>query len=264
MAYIITSNMKIYDKKYLSLLKEMSITQYKLKDQSTFLGLIWAFLDPLIMLILLFIIFYLRMGQEIEYYPIYLLIGVIQYSHFSNCTSSSMRVLYSRKGLTCNTIFPKEILVFSSIASNSVGFIISMIICTLIAYFWGVKLSYAMIMLPLVIILQLMLVSWVSLFLSCLHVFVRDIENIYQVFLRMLFFITPIFYRLSFLKNRPARSIVLLNPLTHLINFSRTIIIEGQIISIKAMLLFFLISLVLIYLAVKIFKKYEPRFAESL
>jgi ABC-type polysaccharide/polyol phosphate export permease len=256
--------MKIYDKRYFDFLREMTLTQYKLKDQSTFLGLIWSFLDPLIMLVLLFIIFYLRMGKNIEFYPIYLLIGVVQYTHFSNTTASSMRILYSRKSLTCNTIFPKEILIISSILANSINFGISITICIGISLSWGGKLTPAVLMLPFVIVLQLMLVSWISLILSCVYVFVRDIDNIYQVFLRMLFFITPIFYDLSFLENPIARGIVLSNPLTHLIIFSRSIIIDGKFLPVKGMLIFFLVNAVMTYLALRTFRKFEPKFAERL
>jgi len=254
----------IHKKKYLNLLRELAFTQYKLKDQSTFFGFMWSFLNPLIMLTVLFIFFRIRIGEGIEHYGIYLLIGIIQYTHFANSTSASMRVLRSLKNLTCNAIFPKEILVMGSIISNTIEFIFSMIICVIIAFFLGIKVSSSLIMLPLVILLQLMMVLWVSLLLSYLYVFVRDTDHLYQVFLRLLFFVTPTFYGLSFLGEGFAKNIVLLNPLTHLINFSRTIIIEGRFFSIELMLLFVLINSALIYFAFKIFKKFEPKFAEHL
>ncbi|MGH7801674.1 MAG: ABC transporter permease [Thermodesulfobacteriota bacterium] len=254
--------MKIYNKKNLNLLRELVLSQFKLKDQSTFFGFIWSFLNPLVMLIVLLIFFRFRLGEDVKHYAIYLLIGIIQYTHFSNSTSASMRVLYSMKQLTCNTVFPKELLVIGTILSNAIEFILSMFICITIAYFAGVDLSWTVIMLPFVFVLQLMLVSWVSLILSCLHVFVRDIEHIYQVLLRLLFFITPIFYDLSFLGKGTAKYIVLLNPLTHLIDFSRTVVIEGKLFSIESFLLLLFANAFLIYSSFKIFRQFEPTFAE--
>src|SRR5215471_21192415 len=102
-------------KKYLNLLHQLAITQFKLKDQSSFLGFIWSFLNPLIMLGILLALFRHQTGQTIEHYAIYLLIGLVQYTHFSNSTSRSMTVLYSMKQLTGDTIFPKEVLVFSAV-----------------------------------------------------------------------------------------------------------------------------------------------------
>lgn len=256
--------MRKYDIKYLNLLREIALSQFKLKDQSTFFGYIWSFLNPLIMLTVLFAFFRLRIGGEIEHYAIYLLIGIIHYTHFSNSTSASLRVLYSMRHLTCNTVFPKELLVMGSIFAGSIEFILSMFISVLIAFGTGIQISWALIVLPFVIILQVMLVLWVSLFLSCLYVFIRDIDHIYQVFLRLLFFLTPIFYGLSFLGEGIAKHIVLSNPLTHLIKFSRTLVIEGKLCSVDIFLIFLLVNTFLIYFGFRVFKKFEPRFAENL
>jgi ABC-2 type transport system permease protein len=85
--------MKMFDKKYLTLLKELAVTRYKLKDQNTILGFAWSFLNPLIMLGLMFTLFSARLGKGIDHYAIYLLIGLVQYNHFSSSTNRSLHVL---------------------------------------------------------------------------------------------------------------------------------------------------------------------------
>lgn len=255
--------MVLYSKKHLNLLRELIISQYKLKDQSKFFGFIWSFLNPLLMLIVLLTFFSLLMKNSIEHYVIFLLIGLVQYTHFSNSTSASMRILENMKQLTCEAIFPKELLVISSIITNVFEFAISLVITVVIAYLTGVQFSVSVFLLPLVFILQLMLVTWVSFFLSCFYLYVKDIDHIYQVFLRMLFFMTPIFYDASHLGG-VAKTILMLNPLTHLINFAREIIIDGKVFSLEAWGIIFLINVILIYLSFILFKKYEPTFAENL
>ena len=256
--------MNMLGNKYLNLLREITLAQFKLKDQSTFFGYVWSFLNPLLMLAVLFAFFRLRIGGEIEHYAIYLLLGIIHYTHFSNSTTAALRVLYSMKHLTCNAVFPKELLVMGSILASFVEFAISLFICTVIAFFAGVDIRWSLFMLPLVILLQGLLVFWISLLLSGLYVFIRDIDHIYQVFLRLLFFLTPIFYSLSFLGQDMARHIVLANPLTYLIGFSRAIVIEGRLFSVHLFLLFLLVNIVLIYCSFRVFKRIEPRFAENL
>lgn len=255
--------MKIHDKQYFNLLKKIVISQYKLKDQSTFFGFLWSFMHPLIFLLVLYSIFNFKFGKTVEHYAIYILIGVVQYTFFANSTMTAMKVLSSMKNITSNMIFPKELLVISSVLSNIVEFIVSMIICVLIAFLSGIKLSFSIIMLPFVMLLELILVVWVSLLMSFIYVFVKDIAHIYQVFLRILFFITPIFYTISFLGDGLIRSIAMLNPLAIVIKFSRTIIISGEFFSISGYLLVVLINICLIYFVFKIFKKYEPIFAEK-
>ena len=260
----VARTMTIYDRKYLNLLREIAFAQFKLKDQSTFFGFLWGLLNPLVMLIILFSLFSTRLGKGIDHYPIYLLIGVIQYTHFSNCTSRSLTVLHSMQKLTSDTIFPKELLVIGSVMSNTIEFVLSMGLCILIAAFTGINISWAVVTLPLVLVLQLILVSWVSLILSCLYIFVRDINNIYQVFLRVLIFITPIFYHTSFLGDGAAKYIIYLNPLAQLINFSRSIIIDGKMFSLELSTTILLVNATLLYFSFKIFKRYEPIFAENL
>jgi ABC-type polysaccharide/polyol phosphate export permease len=254
--------MRAFDKKYLNLLREIIISEFKLKDQSSFFGFVWSFLHPLLMLIVLFIFFNARIGGEIKHYPIYLLIGLIQYTHFSNATSSAMSVLASMRQLTANTIFPKEILVIGSVVSSSIEFLISMTICLLIAYFSGVRLTWTVVTLPLILLLQLMLVMWVSLLLSCVYVFAKDIGHIYQVFLRILFFVTPVFYSVSFLEGAYAKYILYLNPLAQLMNFARAVILDGTLFSTELFGILLGLNALLVYLGFKWFKKYEPRFGE--
>ena len=256
--------MRLYENKYVNLLREITLAQFKLKDQSTFFGYVWSFLNPLIMLVVLFIFFRLRIGGEIEHYTIYLLLGIIHYTHFSNSTTASLRVLYSMRHVTCNAVFPKELLVMGSVLASFVEFVLSLLISVVIALCAGVDIRWPLFLLPLVILLQGLLVFWISLFLSGLYVFIRDIDHIYQVFLRLLFFVTPIFYSLSFLGEGLARYVVLANPLTHLIGFSRTIVIEGRPFSVHIYLLFLLVNMVLIYGSFRVFKKVEPQFAENL
>ena len=255
--------MKLCDRKYLNLLREMAVAQYKLKDQSTFFGFFWSFLNPLIMVSVLFVFFNLSIGQQIEHYVIYLLIGIIHYTHFSNSTSASMQVLYAMRNLTRDAIFPKEVLVVGSLISTTVEFILSMLICVAVASISGLSLTWTVTMLPFVLLLQVMLVLWVSLLLSCFYIYVRDIAHIYQVFLRLLFFATPIFYGISFLGDGISGTIVFLNPLTHLITFSRSILIEGAPFSIKLFSVLLLLNASLIYLSFKTLKTFEPTFAEN-
>ena len=98
-----------------------------------------------------------------------------------------------------------------------------------------------------------------------LYVFVRDVQHIYQVGLRILFFVTPIFYSISFLEeNQLAHTIVMLNPLTHLIEFSRTLILEGVLFSLSHYLLVLLVNLLMVAFSLRVFRKLEPDFSAHL
>jgi len=255
--------MKLGDHKYLNLWREMTHAQFKLRDQSSFFGFLWSFLNPLISVGLLFIVFSSQLGNGIEYYALYMLIGIVFYTHFSNATASSISVLQSMAALTRNGVFPKDVLVISAISTHSIDFILSMLICLLIALFYGVPMTASILALPLVMILQIMLVLWVSLLLASFFVFVRDLQHIYNVFLRLLFFITPIFFALSFIGPGLGRYVILVNPLSHTIIFARDLLTKGQLFDLQEFAIFFSINAILLFASYKIFKRLEPMFAEN-
>ena len=121
-----------------------------------------------------------------------------------------------------------------------------------------------MLLLPAVVVLQIMLTLWLSFLLAVLYVFATDSSHIYQVLLRILFFVTPTFYSASFLGNSIARDLLRLNPLAHLISSSRSIILGDAPFPVATCLILLLVNLVAIRAALGIFRKYEPLFAERL
>jgi lipopolysaccharide transport system permease protein len=251
-----------YDARHLNLLWELTVSQYKLKDQSTFFGFLWSLLNPLFMVGVLFIFFRAHLGDTVEHYGIYLLLGLVQYTHFANSTSSSLRVLLTMRPLTKEAVFPKELLVVSSTISHTIDFLIGMVFCVIAAYAFGVRPSHTAFWLPCVLILQFLLVSWVSLLLSCTFLFARDLEHIYQVFLRALLFLTPVFYSRSLLGAGLAQYLIVLNPLAHVIDLSRGILLEGAAPSPGSLIGLFVVNGFLVSVAWRLFKTLEPKLAE--
>jgi ABC-type polysaccharide/polyol phosphate export permease len=255
--------MRFGDQKYLNLLREMTLAQFKVKDQSSFFGFLWSFLNPLLLLTLLFVLFNSRLGEDIEHYGVFLLIGIVYYTYFSNATTAAMQILLARVTLTRHTVFPKDVLVISTVATNTVEFLISMLICVMLALWSGVGLSSALLALPCVVVLQILLVLWVAFLLSSFYVYVRDLAHVYNLFLRILFFITPIFYSISFVGDGRPQYIVLANPLTHSITLARTLIIEGELFNLRFFSLHLAANMLLVYLTYQIFKKLEPAVSEN-
>jgi ABC-2 type transport system permease protein len=258
----VTGVAPLHDSRNLNLLRELAMSQYKLKDQSSFFGLLWSFLNPLFMVGVLFVFFSSRFGTGVDHYGIYLLLGMVQYTHFANSTSTSMRSLLIMKQLTKETVFPKELLVVSSTISVTIDFAVAMLVCVLVAYATGIPPAWSHLLLPLVIVLQFLLCVWVSLLLACVYPFARDIDHIYQVFLRALMFATPIFYTPAFLGAGPARYLLILNPLAQLIEMARRLLIDGAPPSVTTLLALALSNGILGYLSWRLFKVFEPRLAE--
>jgi ABC-type polysaccharide/polyol phosphate export permease len=250
-------------RRHLALMRQVASIQHKLLDQSTFLGFLWSFLNPLVMLVVLYAFFSQRVGSGVPHYGIYLLVGLVQFTYFSKATASGMRVLQRMRNLVINVIFPKDVLVYSALLADLPEFVISLAATVLIATATGVEPSWALLALPVVVLLQVLTVTWMALLLSVLYTFVRDLDHIFEVAMRLLFFITPIIYHLDMLSPR-LRTVALLNPIAHLIGFARTIVLEGRLPNALHFGTFALITVVLGWLAVVLFRRVEPALVERL
>jgi ABC-2 type transport system permease protein len=187
---------------------------------------------------------------------------MVHYTHFSNSTSAAMTVLVAAAQSVRHTILPKEVLVIGSVLATSVEFLVSMVVCVALAWFTGIPLSWAMLGLPLVVALQLVFVMWVSFLLSAARVFVKDLNHIYAVLLRLLFFATPIFYAAGFLQSPVAQQLVRFNPLAGLISLSRASVIDGRIFPLNVFLVLCMIHALALGGSFWWFKRCEPSFAE--
>jgi len=248
--------------RYLNLVRAIVVSQHQLREHGTFFGFAWSFLHPLLLVLVLFFFFHARIGSGIPHYEIYLLIAMIHFTHFSNATSSAMTILHSARQLTCNAILPKDALVLGTALSQTLTLVVSMSICVALAWVFGAPRSWSVAWLPLVLGLHLLLVLWVSLALACVYVFVKDTFYLYQVALRVLFLVTPIFYAADLIGDGPARWLLVFNPLFWVIEFSRTLIIDGASVTTTRLVAFAVANAVCAWAAFRLFKRLEPSFAE--
>jgi ABC-type polysaccharide/polyol phosphate export permease len=250
-------------RQHIALARQVASIHHGLLDQSTSLGYMWSFLHPLITLVVLYVFFRHRIGDGIDNYAIYLLVGLVQFTHFSKSTAGAMRILYKMRSLATSVIFPKDVLVYSSLLSDAPEFLISMGATVVIALLTGVHPSWALLGLPLLILMQFMLVLWLSMFLAMGYVFLRDLDHIHEVAMRLFFFVTPVFYSLSILPPR-TREIAMLNPMAQLIGFGRSMILDGRFPPVSQLVVFSVVNLLLVYVAVIAFRRAEPALMEQL
>jgi len=253
--------MRRYDARRLNLLRELTVAQYTLKDQSTVGGLLWSLLNPLFMVGVLFVFVRGWQGGTVEHSGASLLLGVIAYTYFANATSGSMRVLFNMKPLTREAVFPKELLVLSSTMSHTIDFLITTGLCVVGATIAGMRISWLALPLAGVVLLEFLVVLWVSLVLSCLYLVARDLEHIYQVFLRALLFLTPVFYPQSLLGHGLAQDLVTLNPLAQVIDLARAILLDGDP-SLGRLFGLLVVNGLLVVASFRLFRAFEPRLAE--
>ena len=147
--------------------------------------------------------------------------------------------------------------------SALVNFLISCIIMFIFVIFGGIGLSPYILLLPLVIITQYILSLGIIFITSAVNVYIRDAEYIITFLLNMLFYATPILYSADLFKNSSISWLMELNPMNHIITCYRDILFYKSPPHFKRLLIVFLLSLLLLGIGIKVFKKLEKGFAEE-
>lgn len=252
----------LYD--YRELLKSNVKKDIRGKYKGSFLGVLWSFLNPLLMTLVYAIVFPLILKSEIEHYTTYLIIGILPWTFFTTVISQGTFTVIANSGIVKKVYFPREILPISVALSGLVNFLISCLIIVIFLVFSGIGFSKYMLFFPLIIITQFFLSLGIAFITSAIDVYIRDFEYIVAFILNMLFYATPILYSAEMFTGSSFEWIMKLNPMAIIINSYRDVLYYQSMPRIKSLLLVLLGSILLCFVGYKIFKKLEKGFAEEI
>lgn len=210
------------------LLYELVKTDFKLRYQGSFLGVVWSVLKPLLLFVVMYTVFvhFLKFTDGTPQYPIVLLLGIALWAFFSEATSVGMQSIVGRGDILRKINFPKYIIILSAMTSSLISLSINLAVVIIFAIVTGIQFTSLVFLVPLNILQLFLLAFGCSLILSTLYVKFRDIGHIWEVFAQMLFYATPVFYPLSMVAGRElfgvsVSQILMLNPLAQTIQDAR-------------------------------------------
>ena len=168
--------LEVFNRKNRILLRELVITDFKLRYQGSALGYVWSVLKPLFLFSILYVVFdkFLGVGRNIEHFPVYLLLGIILWNFFVEATNQGLNSIVGRGDLLRKINFPKYIVVISGTVSSLINLLFNMIVVLLFVLVNGAQLSWmSLLIIPLIIELYIFALG-VAFFLSALNVKSRD------------------------------------------------------------------------------------------
>lgn len=254
------------------LLRELVVTDFKLRYQGSALGYLWSILKPLFLFAILYVVFdqFLRLGRNIEHFPVYLLLGVVLWSFFTEATTNGLRSILSRGSLIRKINFPKYIIVISGTVSSLINLGINLLVILVFMVVNGVPFSFGTLMIiPLVIELYVFALA-VAFFLAALNVKYRDIGHLWDIFVQAAFYATPIIYPIQLIlsQSQTAAQVLLLSPVAQVIQDSRHFVVTDdaitgwQLLPTVFQVVPFVIIVFTLVLATYYFKKTSKNFAE--
>lgn len=189
-------------------------TGFRTSEHNLFFGFAWSLASPLIMLAIMYILFRDRFGQNIAAYPAYLLLGLVTVNFFTGLTRQIMPVFVTSKEMFVNTSILRETVIASHTVLAWYRFGIELLFCLGLTMFLGVFLGWrTLLSVPLLVAFTGFALG-VSFMLAILYVYVRDVEHVWALVTRLLWFVTPIFFGLDAFAGWSAHAIFWLNPLT--------------------------------------------------
>lgn len=244
---------------YSYLLKTLVNRDFRIKYQASVLGMLWSFLNPLLTMLVYLFVFSTLFRSNIEHFPVYLMTGIVLFNYFSDSTSQGMASIVVNRTLITKVYMPKMLYPLSKILSTAINLMISFIPLAIVMLLTGVPFHKSLLLLPFVVIFIVMFCLGMSLILSTLNVFFRDIQFLWGVLITIWNFVTPIFYPESII---PAafRTVYHLNPLYQIMHFMRCITLDGIAPSPLSFLYCFLAGMIPLALGVIIFRKNQDRF----
>jgi len=246
-------------RQYRYLLKTLVIRDFKIKYKASMLGVIWSFLNPLLMTFVYMFVFSTLFRSSIENFVVYLMSGIILFNYFSEATNLGMQSIVGNAGLITKVYMPKYILPISKVLSSAINMVISLIPLLIMMAITGVRFSKSLFLMPLVLIFLILFSVGVSLILAAAMVYFRDVQFLWGIFLTILNFLSPIFYPESII---PARFITLyhMNPIYQYLFFMRTITIGGISPTPVTYLYCILASLAALGVGLLIFRRAQSQF----
>lgn len=257
-----------------SLIRELVASDFKLRYQNSVLGYLWSLLRPLFLFGVLYVVFtkIIPLGREIEYFPVYLLLGLVLWTFFIEATLAGMNAITSRGDMIRKVSVPKYVIVLSTNVSAFINFLLNMVVVFGFMWLNHVPFRWTILLAPLFIIELIVLALALSYLLAALFVKFRDFSHIWDVILQVLFYAVPIIYPLNYpVISQTIREVISINPLTQIFQDVRSVMITPQTLTTKEVfgsqlgrLIPMSIIVVIVIVAFWYFRKSSGNFAEEL
>lgn len=248
---------------YKELIKNLVVRDLKVRYKRSILGVFWALLEPLLLMILFTVVFSILLRIHIEKYPVFVLCGILPWSFFSTALNYSTGSIAGNATLIKKIFFPREIIPITVIFSRLVNFLISLSLLFIFMIAFKTKFTYCLFYLPLIVGIQLLLILGLALFFSSLNSFYHDVGFILQFILFGLFYITPIFYPVTMVPERYF-SLYMLNPMATIVHSYRNILFYGIAPDFNYLMISVVVSTFCLITGYYVFRRLEFRFAEVL
>lgn len=193
----------------------IAVNYFRVTYLGTALGYIWTLIRPLFLFGVLLFVFtqIIRIGDQVDNYPVVLLFGIMLFTFFQESTQNAVPAVVQEESVVRKTQFPRLAIPLASVLSGVFNLGLNLVVVFAFILIYGVGPYWTWLLLPLLLLPLIVLTSALASMLSALYVRFRDISIIWTVSAQTLFYATPVLYTIDIVPSR-FRWLILLNPLT--------------------------------------------------
>lgn len=273
--------------RYRELLGNLTRKELKVKYKNSVLGFAWSLLNPILYLVVYYVVFQVVLGTGIPYFAIFFLSGLLPWTFFSTALASGTASIVENRGLVGKVWFPREILPLASIGAALVHFFLQALVLalTLVVFRYAPSPEFMLLLIPALLTLLTFLAA-LTIALSAVNVYLRDTQHFLELVVLAWFWLTPIVYSFELVRQKLEDLwwLFLVNPMTDIVLvfqraiYNRTSYVDSstsppQTVGIipdaslwwylRGLVIVFAASLVLLWLALWLFGRLEDNIAEE-
>lgn len=256
------------------LLRELVITEFKLRYQGSMLGYLWSLLRPIFLFIILYVVFvyFLKVGNDVPHWPVAMLLGIVIWNFFAEVTNVGISSVVNRGDVIRKINFPKYVIVLASSMSSLINLFINLLVIAVFMIVDGVDISWTILWTPLLIAQLFVFALGIAFFLGAVYVRLRDVNYIWEIIMQGLFYGSIVIYPVTEIlkKSHQAAEILMLNPVAQVIQDLRFVVIDHNMPTLLnvsgnpwLMAVPVTISLCAFLIGALYFRKKSPYFAEE-
>lgn len=209
-------------RRYLPYTKYAAKSGLKSEVASSHLSWLWWILDPILFMLVYWFIFMVIFGQKKEYFHIFVFVGLSMWNLFNKTVYGSVRIVAANRAVVTKVYIPKYFLVLILLSQNLFKMLISFGIVIVMMIWSKVPVSYNVIYVVPILVTLFLMTFGVSVIFAHFGVFFSDLKNLANVGLRVLFYMSGIFYVITDRVDEAIATLILkVNPIGFLIEACR-------------------------------------------
>jgi len=245
------------------LLWSLALRDIKVRYRQTFLGVLWAVVQPLAFMLIFTVVFnrFGKVSSDGTPYPLFSYTGLVPWTFFTTALGLSANSVAANMSLVKKLYFPREVFPLGVIIGCFVDFLVASTLVAGLMALYHVPANPQLVWIPWLVGLEVVFLAGLSLFLSATNVFYRDVKYLVPLMIQLGMFVTPVIYSTSMVPEH-LRPWYLLNPMAVVIDGLRRVVLHGQSPSFQPLLIATGLVAVFGLVAYRYFKRTEVKFAD--